>query len=77
MKKLLLKVFLMMALSMGLVYGISRVALYVMQLDGNIDPKAMYYISLASGLCGLVLFAVLLNLFIFRRIRKLSGMRTR
>lgn len=72
MKKLLIKIFLMMLLSMGLVFAISRIALFVMQLDGSIDTKIMYYISLISGVCGLILFAVLLNFLVIRRLKKLA-----
>lgn len=72
MKKLMLKIFFMMLLSMGLVFGISRIALLFMQMDGTIDPKIMYYISLISGLCGLIVFALMLNIFVMRRLIKLS-----
>lgn len=72
MKKLLLEIFAMMLASMGLVYGISGITRLVLRANGNYDSELMYHVSLIAGLCGLVLFAVLLNLFILRRLKRLS-----
>lgn len=72
MKKLLLEIFAMMLASMGLVYGISGITRLVLHANGNYDSELMYHVSLIAGLCGLILFAVLLNFFIIRRLKRLS-----
>ena len=73
MKKLLLKIFLMMGASMLLVFGISRIALAVLQSRSVTDPVISYHISLISGALGLVLFTVLLYVFVGKRLKSLSA----
>lgn len=72
MKKLLLKIFLMMGASMLLVFGISRIALAILQSKSITDPIISYHISLISGALGLVLFTVLLYVFVGKRLKSLS-----
>lgn len=72
MKKLLLEIFAMMLASMGLVYAVSSITRLVLRANGNYDNEMMYHISLVAGLCGLVLFAILLNIFVIRRLKRLS-----
>lgn len=72
MKKLLLEIFAMMLASMGVVYGISSITRLVLRASGNYDSELMYHVSLIAGLCGLILFAILLNSFIIRRLKRLS-----
>lgn len=73
MKKLLLEIFAMMLVSMGLVYAVSSITRLVLRANGNYDNEMMYHISLIAGLCGLVLFAILLNIFVIRRLKRLSA----
>lgn len=72
MKKLLLEIFAMMLASMGLVYAVSSITRLVLRASDNYDNEMMYHISLIAGLCGLVLFAILLNIFVIRRLKRLS-----
>ena len=72
MKKLLLKIFLMMGISMLLVFGISRMALAVLQSKSISDPIISYHISLISGALGLMLFTTLLYIFVGKRLKALS-----
>lgn len=73
MKKLLLEIFAMMLVSMGFVYAVSSITRLVLRANGNYDNDLMYHISLIAGLCGLILFAILLNIFVIRRFKRLSG----
>lgn len=72
MKKLLLEIFAMMLVSMGAVYAVSSITRLVLRANGNYDNELMYHISLVAGLCGLILFAILLNIFVIRRLKRLS-----
>ena len=72
MKKLIFKIFLMMGISMLLVFGISRIALAILQSQSITDPILSYHISLISGALGLVLFTVLLYVFIGKRLKSIS-----
>lgn len=72
MKNLLLEIFAMMLVSMGLVYAVSSITRLILRANGNYDNEVMYHISLVAGLCGLVLFAILLNIFVIRRLKRLS-----
>ena len=56
MKKLLFKIFLMMCAAMALVFGISRVALLILQKQNVTDPVVSYHITLISGALGLIFF---------------------
>lgn len=73
MKKLLTKIFLMMVCSMALVMAFSRLTLYILELFGVTNPTATYHISLLAGMLGLVLFALLLYLFVGRRLKTISN----
>lgn len=72
MKKLLFKNFLMMCAAMALVFGISRVALLILQKQNVTDPVVSYHITLISGALGLILFALLLYIFVGRRLKAVS-----
>lgn len=72
MKKLLFKIFLMMGASMMLVIGISRIALFFLQQHDVTDPAVSYHISLLSGALGLIFFALLLYLFVGKRLKSIS-----
>lgn len=73
MKKLIVIITCLMLVVMGCVIGLSQLTLYIVSTQGIIvDSTISYYVSLTAGLLGLVLFFILLDLFIFRRIKKLS-----
>lgn len=73
MKKLIFKIFLMMGVSMLLVFGISRITLAVLQSKSITNPVVSYHISLISGALGLILFTVLLYIFIGKRLKSVSA----
>lgn len=62
-----------MGASMMLVFGISRIALAILQNNAITDPVISYHISLISGALGLVLFTALLYIFIGKRLKSLSA----
>lgn len=72
MKKLLLKIFVMMGISMLSVFAMSRITLAILQSKSITDPIISYHISLISGALGLVLFTVLLYVFIGKRLKSIS-----
>lgn len=72
MKKLLFKIFMMMGISMLLVFGISRITLVVLQSQSITNPLISYHISLISGALGLILFTVLLYIFVGKRLKSIS-----
>ncbi len=72
MKKLLFKIFMMMGISMLLVFGISRITLAVLQSQSITNPLISYHISLISGALGLILFTVLLYIFVGKRLKTIS-----
>ena len=57
---------------MALVFGISRVALLILQKQNVTDPVVSYHITLLSGALGLILFALLLYIFVGRRLKAVS-----
>ncbi len=72
MKKLLLKIFFMMGISMLLVFAISRITLAILQNKSITDPIVSYHISLIAGALGLILFTGFLYLFIGKRLKSIS-----
>lgn len=72
MKKLLFKIFMMMGISMLLVFGISSITLAVLQSQSITNPLISYHISLISGALGLILFTVLLYIFVGKRLKSIS-----
>ena len=72
MKKVILKIFLMMGSSMLFVTVFSRVALLILGKYNKATPSLSYHISLLSGFLGLCLFALLLYLFLGKKLKKIS-----
>lgn len=73
MKKLIFKIICLMLIVMGCVIGSSQLILYIISTqDIVISSTISYYVSLGTGLIGLVLFFILLDCFVFRRIKQLS-----
>lgn len=70
MKKVILKIFLMMGSSMFFVTIFSRVALLILGKYNKATPSLSYHISLISGFLGLCLFALLLYLFLGKKLKK-------
>ena len=57
---------------MLLVFGISRTALYIIQLHQVQNAVLSYHISLVAGFLGLALFVALLYLTVGNRLNKIS-----
>lgn len=62
----------MMLLCMLFVLSFTGIMRLILQSFDVSNPKVMYSISLIAGFLGLILFAVLLNVFVVRRLKKLS-----
>lgn len=72
MKKLLLSVFCMMLVCMAVVLSFTAGVRALLTASGESNPDAFYAVSIAGGFIGLIIFALLLNLFIVRRLKRIS-----
>ena len=72
MKRVILKILALMCISMLLVFGIFRTALYIIQLHQVQNAVLSYHISLLAGFWGLALFVTLLYFTVGRRLNKIS-----
>lgn len=72
MKKLLFSVFCMMLVCMAVVLSFTAAVRAILSYSGVTDQRAYYAVSIAGGFLGLFVFAVLLDLFIVRRLKKIS-----
>lgn len=72
MKKLLFAVFCMMLVCMAVVLSFTASVRAILSYSGVTDQRVYYAVSISGGLVGLVVFAVLLDLFIVRRLKRIS-----
>lgn len=72
MKKLLLEILGLMLICMAVVLTFTWTMRLILDSCGLADGKAMYAVSLAGGFLGLIVFVILLDIFIVRRLKKLS-----
>lgn len=72
MKKILLKVFLFMSGTMGLVGGLSQLLVLLFGQIFPDSPEMSYYASLLSGFAGLILFFLLIYFFLVRRLKRVT-----
>lgn len=72
MKKLLLSVFCIMLVCMAVVLSFTAGLRALLTAIGETRPDAYYAVSIAGGFIGLLVFALLLNLLIVIRLKRIS-----
>lgn len=76
MKKLLLKVYIMLFFSLVAIFILDIILAFAIHKYFNnieVEPASIFWLNMISGFCAMVIFTVLINRLIIKRIKNLSS----